>query len=90
MSWLLELVDRFWPDWLIVLWAWWAIALGAIFALLALVEAVRHYLLGRPLLDGDTGRPWTRAESLIWFLAFGGGGAFFLVLGILTSRWKSG
>ena len=90
MNWLLERVDRFWPDWLIIVWARAAIALGAIFVILVVVMAVRHYGYGHPILDSNTHEPLTPAKSTMWFLALGGGGAFFLVLGVLVSRWKSG
>lgn len=90
VNWLLDQVDRFWPDWLLVLWAQFAIALGAIILLLALVRAVRHYGLDRPMRDSDTGPIFTPAQSLTWFLQFGGGGALFFALGILVYVWKAG
>jgi len=87
---LFEWADRFWPDWFMLLWARAAIAIGAIFVLIALVEAVRHYGFGHPMIDSKTQEPFTGTKSLVWFLGFGGGGAFFLVLGVLLHRWKSG
>ena len=90
MNWLLEWVERFWPDWLIVFWARSAIAIGGRFLIVAVVLAIRHYGYGSPMLDSSTQKPLTPTQSIAWFLGFGGGGAFFLVLGILTHRWKSG
>ena len=69
--------DRFWPEWFILLWARSAIALGATFVLIALVLAVRHYGFGHPLLDSKTNEPFTPTGAIVWFLGFGGGGAFF-------------
>ncbi len=90
MNWLLERVDWFWPDWLIVFWARGAITLGAISVFLAVVMAVRHYGYGLPMFDSKTHKLLNPTKSIIWFVGFGGGGAFFLVLGILIHRWKSG
>jgi hypothetical protein len=90
MNWLLERVDRFWPDWAIMLWTRGAIAIGAIFVLIATVLAVRHYGFGHLMVDGKTHEPFTHTKALMWLLGFGGPGALFLVLGILTHRWKSG
>lgn len=90
MNWLFERVDRFWPDWVIMLWARGAIALGAVFVLIGAVMAVRHYGFGHPMGDSKTHEPFTQTKSLMWFIGFGGGGALFLLLGILTHRWKSG
>jgi hypothetical protein len=59
-----------------------AIVFGTIFVLIALVAAIRQYGFGRPLLDGETQRPTTAG----WYLGFGGGGALFLVLGLLAHR----
>lgn len=90
MNWVLERVDRFWPDWTMVLWAQFAIAIGGMIVIAALAMSVRHYGLGHPMPDSDTRRPSTPARALIWLLFFGGAGAFFLVLGVLTYRWKAG
>ncbi len=90
MKWLMECVDRFWPDWLIVLWARGAMAIGGLFLILAVVMAVRHFGYGSPMLDSNSQEPVTPTRLIVWFLGFGAGGAFFLVLGILAHRWKSG
>lgn len=86
MDGLMQLLDsRFWPSWAALLWARTAILLGAIFVINAAVMAVRHYCFGRPIavINTRTHRPMTRVGLLTWVLCTGGGGALFLVLGIL-------
>ena len=50
--------------------------------------AIAHYAYGMPIEDRDTGRLSTPANTLMMFLMIGGGGALFLVLGMLLYRWN--
>jgi hypothetical protein len=64
--------------------------IGSIFVLMAIALAIRHYVFGHPLSDTATNEALNSKQAILWFLSFGGGGAFFLVIGALTYRWKSG
>lgn len=90
MTWLLDLADRVWPDWLIVLWGLAAIALGTTFVISAAFMAVRHYGFGRPVRSRDTQEPVSAREAAVLFATFCGGGGMFLVLGLLAHDWKAG
>lgn len=50
--------------------------------------AIAHYAYGMPVQDRDTGQLSTPANTLMTFLMIGGGGALFLVLGVLLYRWN--
>jgi hypothetical protein len=50
--------------------------------------AVAHYVYGMPVHDRNTGDLSTPANTLLTFVLIGGGGALFLVMGILLYRWK--
>ena len=90
MTRLLELADRVWPDWLIVLWGLAATALGAAFVIFAALIAVRHHGFGRPVRSSDMQEPVSARGAAVLFAAFGGGGGMFLVLGLLAHDWKAG
>ena len=49
---------------------------------------IAHYAYGMPIEDRNTGQLSTPANTLMIFLMIGGGGALFLVLGILLYRWN--
>ncbi len=82
---LLHFLDsRFWPPWVILLWARSAIVLGSILLLIAVVTAVAHYFLGRPItvVNTQTLKPLTGVGLQWWLFGMAGGGALFLTLGI--------
>jgi hypothetical protein len=65
--------------------AW--IGVGCLVAALITAMAVAHYVYGMPVHDENTGQLSTPANTLMLFLLIGGGGAVFVVMGILLHRW---
>ena len=64
------------------------IIIGALMVVFISAMAVAHYVYGMPVHDRNTGESSTPANTLSIFMLLGGGGAFFLVMGILLHRWK--
>lgn len=64
------------------------IIIGTLMVVFVSAMAVAHYVYGMPVHDGNTGESSTPANTLSIFMLLGGGGAFFLVMGILLNRWK--
>jgi hypothetical protein len=83
---LLELADQFWPEWFNIYWAWWAMTLGSITVLISIAEAIRHFVYGQPIVNAKTGDAMTTRQFLTWLVLFGGGGAAFALLGVLSYR----
>jgi len=50
--------------------------------------AIAHYAYGMPIEDQDTGQLSTPANTLLTFVMIGGGGALFVLLGLLLCRWE--
>jgi hypothetical protein len=46
-----------------------------------------HYFYGVPITDKNTGNSMAPFAALMLFLAIGGGGAFFLIMGVLLRKW---
>ena len=64
------------------------IIVGGLVVVFISVMAVAHYVYGMPVHDRNTGEFSTPANTLLTFVLIGGGGALFLVMGILLHRWK--
>ena len=64
------------------------IIVGGLLVVFVTGMAVAHYVYGMPLQDRGTGELSTSANTLMTFVLIGGGGAFFLLMGILLRRWK--
>ena len=63
------------------------VLVGSLLVLFIGAMAIAHYAYGMPIEDRDTGQLSTPANTLMTFLMIGGGGALFLLLGILFYRW---
>ena len=61
---------------------------GSLMVLFIGAMAIAHYAYGMPIEDRDTGQLSSPANTLTTFLMIGGGGALFLVMGILLYRWN--
>lgn len=61
---------------------------GSLIVIFVSAMAIAHYAYGASIQDQDTGQLATPAKTLITFLTIGGGGALFLLLGILLYRWN--
>lgn len=64
------------------------IIIGTLMVVFVSAMAVAHYVYGMPVHDRNTGESSTPANTLFIFMLLGGGGAFFLVMGILLNRRK--
>ena len=62
--------------------------IGFLLVLFVAAMAIAHYAYGMPIEDRDTGQLSTPANTLRTLLMIGGGGALFLVVGILLYRWN--
>lgn len=65
----------------------WVLVGSVVFAS-ACAIAVSYYVYGMPIHDRNTGQPATPEDTLAGLLTLGGGGALFVVMGILLLRWK--
>ena len=63
------------------------VLVGSLLVLFIGAMAIAHYAYGMPIEDRDTEQLSTPANTLMTFLMIGGGGALFLLLGILFYRW---
>jgi hypothetical protein len=60
--------------------------LGSLLVVFISAMAIAHYAYGMPIEDRDTGQLSMPANTLTTLVMIGGGGALFLVLGILLYR----
>jgi hypothetical protein len=50
--------------------------------------AIAHFAYGVPIQNNDTGKPATLAEVVAGMCVIGGGGLFFVIMGVLLHRWQ--
>ena len=62
--------------------------MGGLVVVFISAMAVAHYVYGMPVHDRNTGELSTSANTLLTFVLIGGGGAFFVLMGVLLHRWK--
>lgn len=64
------------------------IVVGSLVLAFISAMAVAHYGYGTPVHDRNTGELSTPGNTLATLLLIGGGGALFLIMGILLYRWN--